>query len=111
MWLIRNFFTGGMSTQNFGDLELPTWEPESQSSDLYSNLDVPTSQLDEKTLSDYEKGFQYGTNKDKLDEQMENAILKSELYGEPTSLNQYRYYGQQDARRKRNSIPLANLKQ
>lgn len=37
--------------------------------------------------------FRYGTNKDKLDQALENAVLKSELYGDPSAVNQYRYYG------------------
>lgn len=73
--------------------------PQLQSS-LYNNDD---GQFDDKSIAEYEKGFRYGTNKDKLDEALENAVLKSELYGEPTALNQYRYYGggMEERRRKR----------
>ncbi|KAL3274650.1 hypothetical protein HHI36_016030 [Cryptolaemus montrouzieri] len=55
--------------------------------------------------NDYEKDFQYGTNKEKLDEALENAVLKSELYGiGPTSINQYRYLeNDKRKRRKRDS--------
>lgn len=50
-----------------------------------------SSSFDEdKTLSEYEKGYRYGTSKDSLDEALENAVLKSELYGDPAALNQYR---------------------
>ncbi|CAG9812738.1 unnamed protein product [Phaedon cochleariae] len=31
---------------------------------------------DDKTIAEYEKGFRYGTNKDRLDEALENAVLK-----------------------------------
>ncbi|KAJ9581739.1 hypothetical protein L9F63_003916, partial [Diploptera punctata] len=46
-----------------------------------------------KTLSQYEKGYQYGVGKAALDKHVENALLKSELYGDPSAVNQYRYYG------------------
>lgn len=61
--------------------------------------------MDDKSIAEYEKGYRYGTNKDKLDEALENAVLKSELYGDPASINQYRYYGgvADDKRRKRRS--------
>lgn len=59
--------------------------------------------FEDKTIQEYEKGFHYGTNKAKLDEQMENAILKSEIYGDPASINQYRYYGGSDDRRRKRS--------
>ncbi|XP_068083800.1 uncharacterized protein [Anabrus simplex] len=46
-----------------------------------------------KTVAQYEKGYRYGTGKAALGKHVENALLKSELYGEPSSMNQYRYYG------------------
>lgn len=60
-------------------------------------------EFDDKTVGEYEKGFRYGANKDKLDEALENAVLKSELYGEPAAINQYRYYGggAEDRKRRR----------
>ncbi|KAJ8979003.1 hypothetical protein NQ317_015719 [Molorchus minor] len=61
----------------------------------------PDAPYDDKTIAEYEKGFRYGTNKDKLDEALENAVLKSELFGEPSAINQYRYYGTDDKKRKR----------
>ncbi|KAK5641651.1 hypothetical protein RI129_010198 [Pyrocoelia pectoralis] len=65
---------------------------------LYSN----DGKIDEKSIIDYEKAYQYGTNKEKLDEALENAVLKSELYGNPGSLNQYRYFeGSNDEKRKK----------
>lgn len=90
-------------------------------STLYS---VPDGDFDDKTIAEYEKGFRYlhprhselnnfswfrlisfryGTNKDKLDQALENAVLKSELYGDPSAVNQYRYYGggAEDKRRRR----------
>ncbi|PSN51579.1 hypothetical protein C0J52_17889 [Blattella germanica] len=36
-----------------------------------------------KTVSQYEKGYQYGVGKAALDKHVENALLKSELYGDP----------------------------
>jgi hypothetical protein len=67
-------------------------------SGLYNNADAP---FDDKSVAEYEKGFRYGTNKEKLDEALENAVLKSELYGDPAPLNQYRYYENDDRRRRR----------
>lgn len=51
----------------------------------------PENTVDDKTIADYEKGFRYGSNKDRLDEALENAVLKSEIYGDPSAINQYRY--------------------
>lgn len=34
-----------------------------------------------KSVDDYDKGFQYGGNREKFDEAIENAVLKSEFYG------------------------------
>ncbi|XP_060522676.1 prohormone-2-like [Cylas formicarius] len=64
----------------------------------------PDLSPDDKTLLDYEKAFRYGSNRDKLDEALENAVLKSELYGDP--INQYRYYGPDDRRKKREARKL-----
>lgn len=75
-------------------------------SSLYNNGDS----YDDKTISEYEKGFHYGTNKEKLDEALENAVLKSELYGEPIAMNQYRYYGNDDKRRRRRKRRQTTLK-
>lgn len=55
-------------------------------SGLFNSPNLP---LDDKSIAEYEKGYRYGTNKDKLDEDLENAVLKGELYGDP--YNQYRY--------------------
>ncbi|KAH1025318.1 uncharacterized protein LOC109537854 isoform X1 [Dendroctonus ponderosae] len=44
--------------------------------------DFPNLPMDDKTIAEYEKGYQYGTNKEKLDAALQNAILKSELYGD-----------------------------
>nr|CAH7729658.1 unnamed protein product [Callosobruchus chinensis] len=75
-------------------------------SSLYNS---PENNLDDKTIAEYEKGFRYGTSKDALDEALQNAVLKSELYGEPSSINQYRYYGGDDRRRKRRSAKKFRL--
>jgi len=75
-------------------------------SSLYGN----DEDWDDKTIGEYEKGFRYGTNKDKIDEALENAILKSEIYGEPAALNQYRYYGaggMDSKRRRRRNVSKA----
>jgi hypothetical protein len=39
-----------------------------------------------KTVSQYEKGYQYGVGKAAHDKHVENALLKSELYGDPGKL-------------------------
>lgn len=95
---------GPSNLEMYGDL--PTWEQDNdgllQQQETLRRLNPELfGNEDEKTLNEYEKGYTYGANKQKLDEQMENAILKSELYGDPASLNQYRYYGRDDNRRKR----------
>nr|CAD7440905.1 unnamed protein product [Timema bartmani] len=54
-----------------------------------------------KSVAQYEKGYKYGVGKEALDKHVENALLKSELYGEPSSVNQYRYYGGGDDQRGR----------
>nr|UES72887.1 NVP-containing protein transcript a [Carausius morosus] len=46
-----------------------------------------------KSPAQYEKGYRYGVGKEAMDKHVENALLKSELFGEPSSMNQYRYYG------------------
>ncbi|XP_008196925.2 prohormone-2 [Tribolium castaneum] len=69
--------------------------------DIQSSLYNAENPFDDKTIAEYEKGFHYGTNKEKLDEALENAVLKSELYGDPAPLNQYRYYGNDDQRRRK----------
>lgn len=75
--------------------------PESEQEQEWDDRrDEDAGPFDEKTLNEYQKGLRYGANKAALDEQMENAILKSEMYGEPAAVNQYRYYGD-DRRRKR----------
>ncbi|XP_019880398.1 uncharacterized protein LOC109608412 [Aethina tumida] len=76
-------------------------------SSLYNN----PNQYDDKTVEEYEKGFQYGASKDKLDEALENAVLKSEYYGEPGAVNQYRFYGGDDRKRKRRSAKKLRLSQ
>lgn len=80
---------------------------EALAKELFGSDDNP---FDDKTLAEYEKGFHYGTNKAKLDEQMENAILKSEMYGDPASINQYRYYGGSDDRRRKRSNSKRNIR-
>lgn len=70
---------------------------------LYSTYD---GKFDDKSLLDYEKGYQYGTNKEKLDEALENAVLKTELYGNPGSFNQYRYFDADERRKKRGTYKL-----
>lgn len=83
IWFL--FILGGNSALN-------SWDKESSfGSPLYS---TGFNQYDDKSLLDYEKGYRYGTNKDKLDEALENAVLKSELYGDPSDLGvgPYRYY-------------------
>lgn len=89
--------------------QLGSWE---QDPNLFQNVDVPGAaaiygsdgdQFDDKSYGDFEKGFRYNANKEKLDEALENAVLKSELYREPSSINQFRYYGGrgEDVARKR----------
>ncbi|XP_021922300.1 prohormone-2-like isoform X2 [Zootermopsis nevadensis] len=53
-----------------------------------------------KTVSQYEKGYQYGVGKAAHDKHVENALLKSELYGDPGAMNQYRYYGGSNERKR-----------
>lgn len=53
-----------------------------------------------KTVSQYEKGYQYGVGKAALDKHVENALLKSELYGDPGAVNQYQYYGGSNERKR-----------
>ncbi|KRT79348.1 hypothetical protein AMK59_8112, partial [Oryctes borbonicus] len=91
---------------NFND-QIGGWD---QDQSIFQNTDIPSSlydsdQIDDKSIAEYEKGYRYGTNKDKLDEALENAVLKSELYGDPVSINQYRYYGgvADEKRRRRRS--------
>ncbi|CAH0563924.1 unnamed protein product [Brassicogethes aeneus] len=72
-------------------------------SNLQSSLYNNQQNYDDKTIAEYEKGFQYGANKEKLDEALENAVLKSEYY-DPGSLNQYRYYGADDKKRRRRAV-------
>jgi uncharacterized protein YdaT len=48
--------------------------------------DLANRQVDQghgKTVSQYEKGYQYGVGKAAHDKHVENALLKSELYGDP----------------------------
>ncbi|XP_049799493.1 uncharacterized protein LOC126234788 isoform X1 [Schistocerca nitens] len=54
---------------------------------------------DGKTVAQYEKGYLYGAGKAAPDKHVENALLKSELYGDPSAVNQYRYYGGANERR------------
>lgn len=61
----------------------------------------PDGSLDEDDtkLNEYGKGYQYAAgkgyqsaaNNDNLDEALENAVLKSEVYGDPGAFNQYRF--------------------
>lgn len=54
------------------------------------NGDLVDQQEDQghgKTVSQYEKGYQYGVGKAALDKHVENALLKSELYGDPGKLS------------------------
>jgi hypothetical protein len=54
------------------------------------NRDLVDEQEDQghgKTVSQYEKGYQYGVGKAALDKHVENALLKSELYGDPGKLS------------------------
>lgn len=103
---IRNeiFFPG--STLRADDIErgVPLWGNEDNDDGL---AQVPGSLYNgdadfaDKTIGDYEKAFGYGTSKEKLDEAIENAVLKSELYGGPASIGQYGYYGSVADERKR----------
>lgn len=59
----------------------------------YHNADDDLGATSTKSLKDYEKAFQYGSSKDRLEQDVENAILKSEMYDIPSlPLNYYRYY-------------------
>ncbi|XP_017774108.1 PREDICTED: prohormone-2-like [Nicrophorus vespilloides] len=85
----------------------PSEEEPFAASPLYTSEDELGN---DKTVAEYEKGFRYGVNKDKLDEALENAILKSELYGEPAAVNQYRYYGMEgDKKRKRRNAQKTRM--
>ncbi|XP_065163581.1 prohormone-2 isoform X1 [Atheta coriaria] len=95
---------GGLKTNQLPLLtewDQQRYREQAAAEDLPVSLYSPLDELDDKSVSDYEKGYRYATNRDKLDEALENAILKSELYGEPTALNQYRYYEDDDRKRKR----------
>lgn len=95
----------GANVENDGsETENDSWNPDDQNifqninslqPSLYNSEDNPYA---DKVLSEYA----YDTNRDKLDEALENAVLKSELYGEP-AINQYRYYGDNRKRRRRNA--------
>jgi hypothetical protein len=50
-------------------------------------VDQQEGQSNGKTVSEYEKGYQYGVGKAALDKHVENALLKSELYGDPGMLS------------------------
>ncbi|PNF25072.1 hypothetical protein B7P43_G02037 [Cryptotermes secundus] len=63
-------------------------------------VDQQEGQGNGKTVSQYEKGYQYGVGKAALDKHVENALLKSELYGDPGAVNQYRYYGGSNERKR-----------
>nr|QGA72569.1 NVP-like protein [Rhynchophorus ferrugineus] len=88
---------------------LPEWDADQFYSNSDFNMDSlqsglfnsPNMPLDDKTIAEYEKGYRYGTNKDKLDEALENAVLKNEAYREPYS--QFRFYGSNDRRRRRDT--------
>lgn len=75
---------------------------------LYSSDDNQFD--DDKSLLDYEKGYRYGTNKEKLDKDLENAVLKSELYGDPAYYNQYRYLDERSEDKKRKRRAIKNLR-
>jgi hypothetical protein len=64
------------------------------------NTDHQNAQGHGKTVSQYEKGYQYGVGKAALDKHVENALLKSELYGDPGAVNQYQYYGGSNERKR-----------
>lgn len=55
------------------------------------NGDHQDAQGHGKTVSQYEKGYQYGVGKAALDKHVENALLKSELYGDPGKLSSTTY--------------------
>lgn len=95
----------GLKEPNLDEENVNEWEQTRRSSlnnfdnispsSLYNieNGDSNGDGFDDKTVAEYEKGFHYGINKDRLDEAIENAVLKSEIYGDPAAINQYRYYG------------------
>ncbi|KAL1494159.1 hypothetical protein ABEB36_009803 [Hypothenemus hampei] len=67
------------------------------------------SPLEDKSLNEYEKGYRYGTGKEKLDEALENAILKSDLLLDPYRRYNNRYYAIEDGdRRRKRSISNKN---
>lgn len=94
-----------LKNENVDQQNASEWEPEDSDDSLPQLPSSLYQQFDDKTIAEYEKGYRYGTNKDKLDEALENAVLKSELYGDPAAMNQYRYYGSgvgaEDRRRRR----------
>ncbi|XP_022916655.1 uncharacterized protein [Onthophagus taurus] len=90
---------------------VPNWG----ANEVYPNLGGLTyigsnDYSDEKALTDYEKAYKHAENQVKLDEALRNAILKSEIYGEPTSMNPYRYYVDDQKKRKRREAPKNKLK-
>ncbi|KAJ4447223.1 hypothetical protein ANN_09226 [Periplaneta americana] len=93
----------GGKTNARGNINYPGGQRAQYRQEL-GNGDMADQQEDHgrgKTVSQYEKGYQYGVGKAALDKHVENALLKSELYGDPGSVNQYRYYGG-SSERKRN---------
>ncbi|XP_069682861.1 prohormone-2-like isoform X2 [Periplaneta americana] len=93
----------GGKTNARGNINYPGGQRPQYRQEL-GNGDMADQQEDHgrgKTVSQYEKGYQYGVGKAALDKHVENALLKSELYGDPGSVNQYRYYGG-SSERKRN---------
>lgn len=108
---LLNIKNPSIDEQNLNDWQQSLNNRFADSSTNFDNIQSPLFNDDnDKSIADYEKGYQYGINKEKLDEALENAILKSELYGDQSAVNQYRYFGGEDKKRKRRRRRNANLK-
>ncbi|XP_066259839.1 uncharacterized protein [Euwallacea similis] len=74
---------------NLKETDLGDWTGDFNMDNVQSGLlNSPSLPMEDKTMAEYEKGYRYAINRDKLDEDLENAVLKGELYVDP--YNQYR---------------------
>jgi hypothetical protein len=76
---------GGKATGR-SNIHYPGGQRAQYHQELGGNGDHHDAQGHGKTVSQYEKGYQYGVGKAALDKHVENALLKSELYGDPGKL-------------------------
>ncbi|XP_066137726.1 uncharacterized protein [Euwallacea fornicatus] len=74
---------------NLKETDLGDWTGDFNMDNIQSGLlNSPNLPMEDKTMAEYEKGYRYAINRDKLDEDLENAVLKGDLYVDP--YNQYR---------------------